>query len=94
MSFILKLSIDKGVTFPAFVEAIYELPVDTMFLSITLVAAAVMRDGKGRSDSFFLWFLVGIFLTILSVIIWRKTIYLHDKGGRGGFTFPCILLLF
>jgi len=82
MSFAFKLCIDKDVSLPATMEALYELPVDTMFLSVSLIAAAIMQTEKYKNSDLMVWFIAGILLTVVSVVIWRKTTKASARGSK------------
>ena len=81
LAFILKLSIGRSVDIPNFIEAIFELPVDTEFLAISfLVAFTIIKDadtGKGL-----VFCIVLLVIAAIIIIFWRLCSQLFEKGNK------------
>mgnify|MGYP004721634693 CR=1 FL=1 len=82
MSFLLKLSLDRTITRPTAMNALYELPVDTIFLSTSLIAAATIKAAKEKQVEFLVLFILYIVASIVITIIWRKTVSANDRGEK------------
>lgn len=79
MSFLLKMSIDRSLTPPTFWNSIYELPVDTMFLSTSLIAAGAIKAQQTEIGTFFVVFVAYMMVSVITIIIWRKTVSSSEK---------------
>lgn len=74
ISFLLKLVVDRNIDGPAFINAICELPVDILFLSLSFSIAFTITDSANISKGLFYCF-IGLAISILVVIIWRRTLH-------------------
>ncbi|MBK8089393.1 MAG: hypothetical protein IPK31_16450 [Chitinophagaceae bacterium] len=82
LSFLLRLAIDRSVEAPILLKAIYELPVDIVFLALSFLAAHAISLTTSKNDALFYCFVITI-ISILNVIIWRRSIKLYDGGSIG-----------
>lgn len=80
LAFILKLFIDRTVTLPDFIFAVFELPVDIAFLATTFVAAFIITN-DGDVSSGVLSFIGYIIGSVFVVVLWRRSrlFFEHDK---------------
>jgi hypothetical protein len=77
LAFLLKLAIDRSVDAPILIKAIYELPVDIVFLSLSFLAAHTISLTTSKNDALFYCFVITI-ISIINVIIWRRAIKLYE----------------
>ncbi|WP_407477769.1 hypothetical protein [Elizabethkingia anophelis] len=79
LAFILKLSIDRSVDVPNLIQALCELPVDIIFLSVSFLVASIITKSPNSNDGLFFCF-VFIVMAAIVVIIWRKSLKLYERG--------------
>lgn len=79
LAFILKLSIDRSVDIPNLIQALCELPVDIIFLSVSFLVASIITKSPNSNDGLFFCF-VFIVTAAIVVIIWRKSLKLYERG--------------
>lgn len=79
LAFILKLSIDRSVDIPNLIQALCELPVDIIFLSVSFLVASIITKSPNSNDGLFFCF-VFIVMAAIVVIIWRKSLKLYERG--------------
>ncbi|WP_420553277.1 hypothetical protein [Tenacibaculum aiptasiae] len=92
LAFFLKLSIDRTIKAPNVIQAICELPVDMIFLSLSFLIAFTISNTSGTSKGLF--FTLGfIVIAIIIVIIWRKSIKLYDSKNKLWVLLLCLNLL-
>jgi hypothetical protein len=65
--------VDRYTTVPDFIAGILELPVDIMFLAISLTVGLAIAEADGKNE-FVLLLLIFIVLAILVVLFWRRSI--------------------
>ena len=81
LAFGLKLAIDRSVEVPTIIQALCELPVDMIFLSISFLIAFTISKPTDPSEGLF-FTIAFIVIAILVVIIWRKSLKLFEiKNG-------------
>lgn len=81
LAFGLKLAIDRSVEVPTIIQALCELPVDIIFLSISFLIAFTISKPADPSEGLF-FTIAFIVIAILVVIIWRKSLKLFEiKNG-------------
>ncbi|MDN5217273.1 hypothetical protein QQ020_34690 [Fulvivirgaceae bacterium BMA12] len=88
LAFVLKLAIDRNVEVPNLIQAMCELPVDIIFLSISFLIAFTISKPKDPSEGLF-YTIAFIVLAVVIVILWRKSLKLFETKNR-----LWILLLF
>lgn len=82
VSFIIKLSVERSVKLPHFVAAAFELPVDVMIISITVVSTVIIANpAKKESIAFLFAYLI---ISIVCAICWRKSVECLDAGTGAG----------
>jgi hypothetical protein len=77
MAFLLKLSMDRGVTFPLFICSLFELPVDVLFVALTFLTGYTISDIKHRDIGLVSLFAT-LFFTYLAIILWRRSLNNFD----------------
>ncbi len=77
LAFILKLAIDRNVEVPNLIQAICELPVDMIFLSISFLIAFTISKPNDPSEGLF-YTISFIVCAVIVVILWRKSIKLFE----------------
>jgi hypothetical protein len=82
LSFILKLSIDRNVNVPILLKAIYELPVDIVFLALSFLAGHTISVNTSKNDGLLYCFVITI-IAIVNVILWSKSNKLFEKNYIG-----------
>jgi hypothetical protein len=82
LAFLLKLAIDRNVEAPTLIKAIYELPVDIVFLSLSFLAAHTISVTTIKNDGLFGCFVITI-ISVLNVILWRRSIRLFEASKIG-----------
>ncbi len=81
LSFMLKLFIDRSTTAPDAIVSTLELPVDIIFLSISLIVGFIIAP-SGDAKSGLAWFAFYIFAAIFIVFLWRRSIKSFDSGSQ------------
>jgi len=81
LAFILKLAIDRNVEVPNLIQAICELPVDMIFLSISFLIAFTISKPKDPSEGLF-YTISFIVLAVVIVILWRKSLMLFETKNH------------
>lgn len=81
LAFVLKLAIDRTVKTPNLIQALCELPVDIVFLSLSfLIAYTISIDSNVNTG--LLYTLTFILLSPIIVILWRKTLTLYEMKNK------------
>jgi hypothetical protein len=86
MAFLMKLFVDRSPDLPGLIDAVYELPVDVVFLAMTFAAASCIskpsQAGIGLEH-----FMVYVLLAIVTIFIYRRSSHLFDadKYVKSGF---------
>jgi hypothetical protein len=78
LAFILKLFIDRSVEATVFIQALYELPVDIVFLALSFLAAHTISITENQEKALLFCFVLTIIAT-LNVIVLRRALKLLDK---------------
>ena len=78
LAFLLKLTIDRSVEAPILIQALYELPVDIVFLALSFLAAHTIALTTSKNTALFYCFVITI-VSVINVILWRRSIKLFDK---------------
>lgn len=81
LAFVLKLSIDRSIEVPNIIQAICELPVDMIFLSISFLIAYTISKQTDPSEGLF-FTIAFIVIAVLTVILWRKSLRLFEKKNN------------
>lgn len=81
LAFVLKLSIDRSIEVPNIIQAICELPVDMIFLSISFLIAYTISKPTDPSNGLF-FTLAFIVIAVLTVILWRKSLKLFERKNN------------
>ena len=81
IAFILKLFIDRVVDAPAAIQAICELPVDILFLSLSFTVAFTISNKENQYQGI-LYCFSGLLIAIFVVFIWRKSIVLFLRDSN------------
>lgn len=81
IGFLLKLLIGRKYDLPATIQAICELPVDIVLLSLSFVVAFTIARVDNQTTGLFYCF-IGIAATILNVLLWRVSIDQFLKGTK------------
>lgn len=81
IGFLLKLLIGRKYDLPATIQAICELPVDIVLLSLSFVVAFTIAKVDNQTTGLFYCF-IGIAFTILNVLLWRVSIDQFLKGTK------------
>ncbi|GLG82262.1 MULTISPECIES: hypothetical protein [Acinetobacter calcoaceticus/baumannii complex] len=81
LSFSLKMFIDRQTTAHDAISSALELPVDIIFLSISLIVGFILVP---RADTLtgFVWFCAYLILAIVIVFIWRRSTNMHINNGK------------
>jgi hypothetical protein len=92
LAFFLKLSIDRTIKAPNVIQAICELPVDIVFLSLSFLIAFTISNKTETSKGLF--FTLGfIVVSVIIVIIWRKSLKLYDLKNKFWILLLCVNLI-
>jgi hypothetical protein len=91
LAFVLKLSIDRTIKAPNLIQAICELPVDMIFLSLSFLIAFTLSDNTDTSKGLF-YTLAFIVLATIIVILWRKSLKLYDLKNNFWILLLCLNL--
>ena len=78
LAFSLKLSIDRNIEVPNLIQAICELPVDMIFLSISFLIAFTISKPTDPSEGLFLT-ISFIVVAVPVVILWRRSLKLFER---------------
>lgn len=81
IGFLLKLLIGRKYDLPATIQAICELPVDIVLLSLSFVVAFTIAKVDNQTSGLFYCF-IGFAATILNVLLWRVSIDQFLKGTK------------
>lgn len=82
IAFLLKLMIDRSVDIPIAIQSLCELPVDTMFLSISFIVAFTISSADSKNSGLFFCFIY-IIIAVIVVFIWRRTVKIYeDKNSN------------
>lgn len=81
IGFLLKLLIGRKYDLPATIQAICELPVDIVLLSLSFVVAFTIAKVDNQTTGLFYCF-IGFAVTILNVLFWRVSIDQFLKGTK------------
>ena len=81
IGFLLKLLIGRRYDLPATIQAICELPVDIVLLSLSFVVAFTIAKVDNQTTGLFYCF-IGFAVTILNVLLWRVSIDQFLKGTK------------
>ncbi len=81
LAFVLKLAIDRNIEVPNLIQAICELPVDMIFLSISFLIAFTISEPKDPSAGLF-YTIAFIVLAVVVVILWRKSLKLFENKSN------------
>lgn len=73
VQFSLKLFIDRRVTGFNFVTSILEVPINMFFVSLSLLAAFIIR-GSGDIQNVFIIFLIILVILMFGIFIWRRSL--------------------
>jgi drug/metabolite transporter (DMT)-like permease len=91
LAFGLKLAIDRNVEVPTLIQALCELPVDMIFLSISFLIAFTISKPADPSEGLF-FTIAFIVVAVLVVILWRKSLKLFDKKNKFWILLLCLNL--
>ncbi|MBY6135130.1 hypothetical protein KUV61_04775 [Nocardioides marinus] len=72
LAFTVKLFVDRSTSLPDFVASILELPVDIMFLAISLMVGLAIASADGENEHT-IYLILLIILAIIVVGLWRKS---------------------
>ncbi|WP_347923673.1 hypothetical protein [Pontimicrobium sp. SW4] len=89
LAFGLKLSIDRNIEVPNIIQALCELPVDVIFLSISFLIAFTISKPADPSEGLFLT-IAFIVVSVLVVILWRKSLKLYERKNNFWVLLLCI----
>lgn len=78
LQFSLKLFIDRRATAYNFITSVLEVPINMIFVSLTLLAAFIIA-GIGDVQKAFILFLAILSILIFCIFIWRRSIEQFDK---------------
>ena len=81
IGFLLKLLIGRKYDLPATIQAICELPVDIVLLSLSFTVAFTIAKVDNQTTGLFYCF-IGFAVTILNVLLWRVSIDQFLKGTK------------
>jgi hypothetical protein len=81
LKFLLKLFIHRDVKIPSFLRAVFELPVDISFLSLSFLIGYLLTKGQVSNTSFTLLIFTLCFV-ISNIILWRLTITLFENNKK------------
>ena len=79
LAFLLKLLIDRSADRPMLGAAILELPVDIIFLSISLIVAFTISNPSNIKEGLFS-FVVYIIISIFVVFLWRRSVSAFESN--------------
>lgn len=81
LSFFLKMFIDRQTTANDAISSALELPVDIVFLSISLIVGFILMPNTNTLMGF-AWFGCYLVLAILIVFVWRRSTHNHITNGN------------
>ncbi|HEY9008812.1 MAG TPA: hypothetical protein VIM75_21905 [Ohtaekwangia sp.] len=81
IGFLLKLLIGRKCDLPAAIQAVCELPVDIILLSLSFIVAFTIAKVDNQASGLFYCF-IGFLITILIVLFWRFSIDAFFKGAK------------
>jgi hypothetical protein len=76
--FILKAFVNRTTSLTQLVEAIFELPSDIVFLSLSFISASMIA--KNQLDIMALILIVGLIIEVISIVLWRCCIKQAEKS--------------
>lgn len=81
LAFIMKLSINREIAVPNLIQAICELPVDIIFLTISFLVGFTIAKADNPSEGLFYTI---SFIAVATVVlsIWRYSLKLFEKGKK------------
>lgn len=80
-AFILKLIIDRQCTLPDAIAAILDLPTDIAFFSLSVIVGVVIVEPGNKANGI-MWFAIFIVLTVITVLLWRRSVRAFNAGHR------------
>lgn len=92
IGFLLKLLIGRKYDLPATIQAVCELPVDIVLLSLSFVVAFTIAKVDNQTSGLFYCF-IGFAFTILIVLLWRVSIDQFLKGTKWWILFLVLNLM-
>lgn len=92
IGFLLKLLIGRKYDLPATIQAVCELPVDIVLLSLSFVVAFTIAKMDNQTSGLFYCF-IGFAFTILIVLLWRVSIDQFLKGTKWWILFLVLNLM-
>lgn len=92
IGFLLKLLIGRKYDLPATIQAVCELPVDIILLSLSFVVAFTIAKIGNQTSGLFYCF-IGFAITILIVFLWRVSIDQFLKGTKWWILFLALNLI-
>jgi len=90
LAFMLKLFIDRSAEAPLIVKSLYELPVDIIFLTVSLLAGLTITKKPDNSHEL-TTLVIFIIVAIINVIIWRRAIKLFEDNYKWWSIVPTVL---
>lgn len=81
LAFIMKLSINREIAVPNLIQAICELPVDIIFLTISFLVGFTIAKADNPSEGLF-YTISFIAVATLVLSIWRYSLKLFEKGKK------------
>jgi hypothetical protein len=83
LAFLLKLFIDREVKVPILIRAIYELPINIVFLALSfLIGYTITSTDIIIKNECLLFSIVITMLAIFNVVLWRRSLSLYERGNR------------
>lgn len=92
IGFLLKLLIGRKYDLPATIQAVCELPVDIVLLTLSFVVAFTIAKVDNQTSGLFYCF-IGFAFTILIVLLWRVSIDQFLKGTKWWILFLVLNLM-
>lgn len=92
IGFLLKLLIGRKYDLPATIQAICELPVDIVLLSLSFVVSFTIAKVDNQTTGLY-YCLIGITVTILNALFWRVSIDQFLKGTKWWILFLVLNLI-
>lgn len=80
VKFLLKLFVDRTATVVDCVSAVIALPVDVLFLAVSLIAGFTLADPQHAKEGLLL-FDIFLGLAVLTVVLWRRadSLFVSDR---------------
>lgn len=79
LSTLLKLFIDRTISLPVFIETILEIPVNVIFLSISLMTGYTISGAINNPSNGICSILIQICIAIINILLWRRSRSRFDK---------------